>query len=555
MANENIRSASKALSPLLRRRGTSPAVGSALRRAVQALDQAMAAPAGQAEAIHQALAELRACMVLIHESDRPADQEQLEGAATALSFLAPLEAELPPPVAQAPSQPAQAPSVFHTVVPSSLPPPPVVSAPRARSERKRRSQNVQAIDLGTVEVHLAGLQGSFDTLHAVLQGSAHRLVDVDKAADDLRAHLLAIEWLGRERTSGWVKASREAKEPVQRLVASAALVYLEAAGGAERSLTVLERSAQGTDPLAPMAVTILQTLAGQSFLACARTVFERTTSETVRAALLPLLVERGQLVPQQLLPLVEHANDDVAVEAALALALVGEAEHAQALALAAGHARNPRRTNALLFAAAALGSVQALAEIRTRLHNAEVADERLVDALAIAGDDSDAFLLMDLATLPDADADYLLLSAVNLGCVATARALPSFAERVPKNVLDEAKRLILGEGQNPAPDERGPAIRLLRGQPWSVPGLVACLAGPSETILSQRRLALELRVRTGLRPPVVLPAFAPVQTRSDVLAHWTDHLARTSGRLPAGQWYYQGKPAKLARKEMAGFAR
>jgi hypothetical protein len=139
--------------------------------------------------------------------------------------------------------------------------------------------------------------------------------------------------------------------------------------------------------------------------------------------------------------------------------------------------------------------------------------------------------------------------------VATARALPSFAERVPKNVLDEAKRLILGEGQNPAPDERGPAIRLLRGQPWSVPGLVACLAGPSETILSQRRLALELRVRTGLRPPVVLPAFAPVQTRSDVLAHWTDHLARTSGRLPAGQWYYQGKPAKLARKEMAGFAR
>ncbi|HEY5282270.1 MAG TPA: hypothetical protein VIM14_05720, partial [Polyangia bacterium] len=146
MPHDNVRSASKALSPLLRRRGTSPAVGSALRRAVQALDKAMAAPEGQVEAIHQALAELRACMVLISESERPADQEQLEGAATALSFLAPMEAELPPPAGQAPSQPAQGPSVFQTVVPSSLPPAPVFPAPppprRAKIERNRRSQSV-----------------------------------------------------------------------------------------------------------------------------------------------------------------------------------------------------------------------------------------------------------------------------------------------------------------------------------------------------------------------------------------------------------------------------
>jgi hypothetical protein len=496
-------------------------------------------------------------MVLVSESDRPADQEQLEGAATALSFLAPLEAELPPPAGQAPNQHAQAPSVFQTVVPSSLPPAPVSPAPppRARSERKRRPQNVPAIDLGAVEVHLGGLHGSFDSLHAVLHESAHRLADLDKAADDLHAHLLAIEWLGHKRMPAWALASREANAPMQRLVASAALVHLDAAGGAERSLTVLERSAQGTDPLAPMAVTILQTLAGQHFLACARTVFEKTTSQSVRAVLLPLLVERGQLVPEQLLPLVDHANRDLAVEAALALALVGQAEHAQALALAAGHAKDPRRANALFFAAAALGSVQALAEIRARLHKPEAADQRLVDALAIAGDDSDAFLLLDLATHPDADADYLLLSAANLGCAATVRALPSFAGRVPKNVLDEAKRLILGEGQHPPADAHGPSVRLLRGQPWSVPGLVACLAATNETIGSQRRLALELRVRTGLQPPTVLPSFAPAQTRSRVLAHWADHYARANGGLPAGQWHYQGKPAKLARKDMAGPAR
>ena len=555
MAHENVRSASKALSPLLRRRGTSPSVGLALRRAVQALDKAVATPEGQPEAIHQALSELRACMVLISESDRPADQEQLEGAATALSFLAPLEAELPPPAGQAPSQPAQGPSVFQTVVPSSLPPasvPPALPPPRrAGIKRGRRSQNVLALDVGTVEVHLASLHGSFDNLHAVLDGCAHRLVDLDKAADDLRTHLLAIEWLGHNRVPAWVLASREAKAPMQRLVASAALVHLEAQGGAERSMTVLERSAHGDDPLAPLAHTILHTLTGQHFLQCARTVFEKTTSDTVRAALLPLLVERGQLVPGQLLPLVEHANDDVAVEATLALALVGDAEHAQTLALAASRAKEPRRTNALLFSAAALGSVQALADIRTRLQKSESADGRLVDALAIAGDDSDAFLLMNLATLPDTDADHLLLSAANLGCAATVRALPSFADRVPRNVLDEAKRLILGEGQAPPADATGPAVRLLHGQPWSVPGLVARLAASDETIRSQRRLALELRVRTGLLPPTVLPTFANTQTRSKVLAHWTDHFARTTERLSAGQWYYQGKPAKLARRDMA----
>jgi hypothetical protein len=139
MAKEQVRSASKALSPLLRRRGTSPAVGSALRRAVQALDKAMAEPEGQEtpEEIRQALAELRGCMVLIHESDRPADQEQLEGAAKALSFLAPLEAELPAlPADQVQGLPVQGPSVFQTVVPSSLPPPASPAPPprRARTE-------------------------------------------------------------------------------------------------------------------------------------------------------------------------------------------------------------------------------------------------------------------------------------------------------------------------------------------------------------------------------------------------------------------------------------
>jgi hypothetical protein len=549
MAKEQVRFASKTLSPLLRRRGTSPAVGSSLRRAVQALDKAMATPDGQdtPEEIRQALAELRSCLVLIHESDRPADQEQLEGAAKALSFLAPLETELStPPAGAAQVQPVQGPSVFQTVVPSSLPPPPVSAAPpprRARIERKRK--NVPAAEVGPVEVQLGGLHGSFDTLHAVFTGITQRRGDLDNAADTLHTRLRAIGWLGRERTPAWVKASREAAKPERRLVASAALVHLEAPGGAERSMTVLERAAQGDDPLSPMATTLLHTLAGQHFLACARTVFEKTKSDTVRALLLPLLVERGQLTPAQLLPLLDHSHDGVAIEATLAFAQIGDGQHAEVLAGHASRAKDRRRSNALLFAATTLGSVQALAEVRARAR-AEF-DERLVDALAVAGDDSDAPLLIDLASRPDANASQAIFAAANLGCAATVRALLALADLVPKAVIDEATRMILGEKPLPNSHE----TRLLHGQPWSVAGVLERLAANDETILSQRRLALELRVRTGLVPPAILPSLAPAQVRAKALAPWADHFARSSGRLPTGQWYYQGKPAKLARREQA----
>jgi hypothetical protein len=248
---------------------------------------------------------------------------------------------------------------------------------------------------------------------------------------------------------------------------------------------------------------------------------------------------------------VDHADDQVAIEAALALALVGEPQHAQTLAMLAERAKVPRRSNALLFAATALGSVHALGMVRARVQRREGFDPQLVDALAIAGDDSDAALLMDLATDPDADAGYVVCAAANLGCAATLRALPLLGDRVSKDVLDEGRRLILGSERKALPNDKEPPVRLLHGQPWSVCGLLSRLAASDETIESQRRRALEIRVRTGLVPPGMLPVLAPAQARSDALAHWTDHFAGASERLPAGQWYYQGKPAKLARRVQA----
>jgi hypothetical protein len=539
MSKDQIRSASKALVPLLRRRGTSPAVGSGLRRAVQALDKALSAPDGEAtEPTRQALAELRACLVLMHESERPADHEQMEGTAQALSFLASLEAELPAAPAQEAAPPV-APSVFQTVLPSTLPVEPPAPVRYLRHQpRARRPVAAQPMS-ESVQVQLEGLVASFDTLHAVASSLSLRLADLDAAHETIDTYLRATSWLGRERVPSIVKLSREATETDTRLAAATVLVHLQEPGGAERSLTVVERAAQAKKALVPSARTVLHWLRGDAFIACASTVFTKTTSDAVRALLLPLLVEHGQLSAQALLPLVEHADNHVATQAARALAWVGEASQAAALTSAAQRTVQPARAGALLFAGAALGSLEALAEIRARLRKRENVSRAMVDALAVAGDPSDASLLIELAAAEDVDATPLLLAAASLGHQATLEALPSFAERVPGEVLDEARRRIAGE----EPQTEGSLAqgRLFRGQAWSVARLLERLSDPRETVSAQRLLALELRVRTGVIPPSLLSCLASTKERASAVAGWTSHYAKSNGRLDAAKWYYQGQ--------------
>jgi hypothetical protein len=392
----------------------------------------------------------------------------------------------------------------------------------------------------TVLVQVVGLVASFDTLHAVASSVSHRLADLDAANESVDTYLRATLWLGRERVPSIVKLSREAKETETRLAAATALVHLRQPGGAERSLTVVERAAQAKTPLVPSARTVLRWLRGDDFIACANTVFAKTTCDAVRALLLPLLVEHGQLSAEALLPLAEHANDHLAASAARALAWVGEARHAEALMAAARRTEQTDRLGALLFAGAALGSLDALAQIRARIRKREAVSHSMVDALAVAGDPSDASLLVELAAGEDVDTAPLLLAAASLGHPSTLESLPSFADRVPGDVLDEAHRRIAGE----EPSAEGNLLRgrLFRGQAWSVARLIERLSDPRETVSAERLLALELRVRTGVTPPNIVPRFALTKERSAAVAGWMSHYAKSNGRLDAGKWYYQGQP-------------
>jgi serine/threonine-protein kinase len=89
-----VRGAIRTLAPLLRRRGTSPQVGEALRRAVASLDRILIDElrSRRAEALEAAVSALRSCLAFVRYSERQADQEQVDGVTEAIRLLATLQA-------------------------------------------------------------------------------------------------------------------------------------------------------------------------------------------------------------------------------------------------------------------------------------------------------------------------------------------------------------------------------------------------------------------------------------------------------------------------------
>ena len=542
MASEQVRQASKILGPLLRRRGTSPALGATLRRALGALDKSLSGLDGQKqeEVVQAGISELRACLALIQASDRPADHAQVDGINKALAILAPPEA---------PGTESEAASILHIAPPidqaAAHGPPSERSDVASKDSRKRRPTRATTLDFQTVDTQLLGLAAKFGLLHVVLSEPLFRLGDVDAANAELRKHVQAMRWLGGDRAPEILHAIDTAGNVEDRLVAGAALVHLGADRGVEWLMTILDGAVAAKQPFPAIGATILRTLSSASFLDAALQVFLKPARPAVCGVLLPLLAEQRLLPPERLWELVRHPSDEVAIPAAQALAWTDGGPYTPMLLGWVGKARTAKRANALLFAAVGLGSRTALAEVRCRLHRGGDFDPQLVDALAVAGGRSDAALLMSLAARPDVDASYVVLASAHLGCVETLEAMSPLAERVPTDVVEEARRMIVG-GTRPQNNDEGradPTCRSLRGRPWSVSAVLDRLAENDEPLQSRLRLALELRVRTGLTIPTALPTLVPAEDRAKLAAHWTSHFAKANSRLKPGGWYYQGGPA------------
>ncbi len=567
MATEKVRLASIALGPLLRRRGTSPAVGATQRRAIQALDKALVEndPRKQEDAIRLATAELRNCQHLAEQSSREADRGQLDGVNQALILIAPATAPAPPrsSVFLAPS-PAPASEILHPpgqpVAPFKLVPPPIPPqarpAPLAASptaEARIRTPKTKSLDFPTARVRLDGLLKGVRVIHVRLDDPLTTLREVSVAGLELDKIVQVTKWLGAKHIPAFLEAAEKAENVEERLVAHAALVHLGVPDGAEKMITMVAKAAMDKPP--GTTATILRTLANAGVLDGLVKLFLGRPEIALCKVLLPVLWENGLLSSDQLLNLANHPDDEVSAEAAVALAWAGDARGAQMLLAWARATSDPRRANAFLFAAVALGLVEALAEVRARLTECKDSvhgAHHLIEALAIAGDGSDAVRLVAFAARPEAEVDVdvgqAVLAAANLGCAEILPSLSAFAERVRPDILTEARSMILGDGRShhPGTIPSPSTTRMLRGQPWSVAGVLESLAALDRPVWSQRRSALEIRVRTGLVPPTGFPLLASAAARAELLAKWETHFAKAGAKLAPGGWYYQGKPARSA---------
>lgn len=543
MGLDQVRQASKVLGPLLRRRGTSPALGAALRRGLQALDKAFSglAPQAQEDTIAAAMAELRGCVDLIRASERPADHEQLPGIERALVLLAPSEVPMPaaplPELVLAPAEEKRAP----------------LAQAAARPNRRRVPAHMPMLDFRAVGLLLLGYEAELRTLQVVTSEPLFKASDLEAACAGLHKRVQALKWLGKERIPEILRVADDARSLGDRLAAGAALVHLGDAHGAEMVVGLLGKAATDKQPLPETSQLLLRTLADEQLLKWLLEVFHVPAHPIVCGLLLPLLAERNLLSGEQLWKLATHPKDEIAVEAAQALPWSDEQFDTDTLMAWASQSRTPKRANALLFAATVLGSAPALAEVRARLQAAsaeaaESVDRLLVDALAVAGDVSDAALLVRLAGQLEDQSTALLLAAANLGSGETLALLPGLEGRVPGDVLKEVRRMIAGTGgESPSLAKN---IRMLRGQPWSVAGLLDCLQAPEEALQTQRQMALELRARTGEVPLSTLPLLLPAAARPELLANWSTYYAKANGRLKPGQWYYQGKPMAPSSREL-----
>jgi hypothetical protein len=398
----------------------------------------------------------------------------------------------------------------------------------------------------TIHLRVAGLQESLRLLHVVSRKHLATLADLEIARVRMRKVFCAVGWLGPSRIPPFREVSGKRENSNRQVATDLALGRLGDRQSIEQLLEGLEKAAASKNWLPAHLSAALRVLAGSESLEVLLAFFGKTSSPALRALLLPVLAEREALPAGQLLDLAIDGDDEVAARAAEALAWAADAGEASLLFTWAMGAKSPLRANALLFSAAILGSTAAVVEVRKRLAKPTMFVGYLADALAIAGDDSDVEHLLDSAADPNPDIAHMLLAAANLGNTKTVHEFEDFDRHAPADVLEEVPRMILGSegGHTPHPNTGSPekGKRMLRGRPWSVAAVLDRLSAPDELLLSANRMALEIRVRTGIMPPCRLPLFTSAAVRSDIIAKWRSHYAKADAKLTPGGWYYQGKP-------------
>jgi hypothetical protein len=533
-ATATVRTASGELARLLRRRGVTREVGKAMRRALQKLDEILDGR-GTESGVRSAITELRGCLQLIQDSTNSADHQLTDGVAAALSCLFPLEST---------EMPADAPDTGAAASASSEPlvPPIEQSLPALRVSPEAAAARDVATDAA-----IARMVRNLPRLHA------RRLACIDDPAatlGDLKAVEMAIEqakltlsWSG-SRAKQVLQRSVEGTVPRRDLAANVLGLLHVDLDVDPVFLTDLVRKAPADPTMLRTIVDGLRICAGQAVAERVRAIFGALNSAT-RAAVVPWLVEERKVSWEGLLDLSEDRSDEVATAAISLLAWCPLRGMRAAVFERALTMHSEVRAEPLLFAATALGEQDALLEIRRRADLGS-GGQAIIDALAVAGEESDVSRLLAIFRRGGRPAGDALLAAAHLGSVLVLPAIDSDKDGSGIVFRDHARRAILGDGSSPT-DRQHP--RLIRGKPWSVPAAVAGLAAPGDMPLRLLRwAALELAARTGEPAPCAVDLGAAAARLVAATGAFVASF-RTVERAGIGRWLYGGRPASGSRDQ------
>jgi hypothetical protein len=254
----------------------------------------------------------------------------------------------------------------------------------------------------------------------------------------------------------------------------------------------------------------------------------------LRARCLPLLFQDHLPDGEALVRMLDEAA--MAMSAAAALGWCRIRDGSRRLLEKALACPMPELADALWFASVTQGDREALSEVRLRLTGG-AASRWLIDGLAVAGDESDAHLLLDGTTSGELPAEYALWAIAHLGASSTLGRMQELKRRLHPTLVDRAIALI-SDGRAPSTLPPG---RYVDGNPWSASAVARRLASPMDLPLPILRWsALDLAVRTGEAAPCIYDTGSATEHQQVAAqAFATSYAACTQPRN--GDWYYFGR--------------
>lgn len=431
-----------------------------------------------------------------------------------------LEAAAP---AFATAPPAERPSPRPNPAPERKPPPPPKPPPVIPLENLSPTLSLQLVRIERQYVARAGCIDDPNSTLADLQAIERRIRKREATARDL----LVTETGTREADAGNEITSIGAWwfwGQTGRLVAGnpllAATARSLAAGPAEEHRIAID--VVRMNPTHASATDIWGALRGPALM-------------PLRARCLPLLFENNLPDGEALVRMLDEPT--MAMAAASALAWCRIDGGSRRLLEKARACQWPELSDALLLASVAQGDREPLSEVRIRL--ATGSDSRwLVDALAVAGDEADASLLLDVASGDDASSEYALWALSHLGASSALANMKDLEARLEPVLVERAIELVAGSCDL---GDLAPG-RYVDGEPWSVSALARRLEAPAELPLPLLRWsALDLAIRTGEAAPCIYDIGA--STEQQHIAGRAFVACYTATLEPGrGGWYYFGRP-------------